>query len=482
MKVQNRALVCDLFCGAGGLSLGFHAAGCAIKTMVDFDETCASTASRNFKMVLGEDTDVLGGPQDGNLDHIDLQDLHSPGELDVLLGGPPCQAFSLAGRAKLIHLRGNFSDDPRNHLYKRFLAALETLRPRCFVMENVAGMMNVHGVNLAEGIAMEMQTCGYRVGYDVLNAARYGVPQFRERIFFVGFRRDLVIDPCLPEATNSARTIRTTDVPAGYGKSDIDQTPLLPGMEDESLHIDAPMQSDSLPAVTVAEAIDDLPVITDHLDGSSRRGGRNFRSVMEYPAPPHSDLARLLREDWPLLGNRPYIFDHCVRRTPRDYETFRLMKHGDRYPQAVKIARRRFEQHLRGLGDKAPIPGTAEYEEEEALFLPPYGRKDDYKNHPDRWRKLYPGEPSWTLPAHLSKDSYSHIHHDSDQARMISVREAARLQSFPDAFQFNGNLGDCFRQIGNAVPPLLAWHIGARILEALGMEFTPAPVACERVF
>jgi DNA (cytosine-5)-methyltransferase 1 len=65
---------------------------------------------------------------------------------------------------------------------------------------------------------------------------------------------------------------------------------------------------------------------------------------------------------------------------------------------------------------------------------------------------------------------------------MISVREAARLQSFPDAFQFEGNLGDCFRQIGNAVPPLLAWHIGARILQALGMEFTPAPVARDRVF
>ncbi|MDE0958789.1 MAG: DNA cytosine methyltransferase [Planctomycetota bacterium] len=479
--IPRRALICDLFCGAGGLSLGFHAAGGAIRTMVDHDAIAASTAHRNLNVVLGEDTTVLGGPQEGDLDQIDLLEFHSPGELDILLGGPPCQAFSLAGRAKLIHLRGNFAEDPRNHLYLRFRDALENLRPRSFVMENVAGMMNVHGVNLAEGIARELAGCGYRVGYNVLNAARYGVPQFRERIFFIGFRRDLEIDPCLPKATHSARTNRTTDIPSGYNQSDLDQTPLLPGMEEQTMHLNAPMRSDPLPAVTVSEALDDLPVIKSHLDGIRRRGQRNFRERMEHRIPPHSDFARLMREDWPLLAGRPYIMDHCVRRTPRDFETFRLMKHGDRYPQAVVIARNRFDSHLDGLGGAAPLPDTPEFEELKARFIPPYGLKNDYKHYPDRWRKLYPEEPSWTLPAHLSKDSYSHIHHDSDQARMISVREAARLQSFPDAFQFDGNLGDCFRQIGNAVPPLLAWHIGARILEALGMSFTPAPNSRDRV-
>ena len=88
----------------------------------------------------------------------------------------------------------------------------------------------------------------------------------------------------------------------------------------------------------------------------------------------------------------------------------------------------------------------------------------------DKWRKLVPDQPSWTVPAHLSKDAYSHIHYDSDQARAISIREAARLQSFPDAFVFSGNMGERFRQVGNAVPPLLAWAVACSVLESLGYE------------
>lgn len=88
----------------------------------------------------------------------------------------------------------------------------------------------------------------------------------------------------------------------------------------------------------------------------------------------------------------------------------------------------------------------------------------------DKWRKLVPDAPSWTVPAHLAKDSYSHIHYDGEQARSISVREAARLQSFPDTFRFSGNLGECFKQIGNAVPSLLSWAIAERLLETLGVD------------
>src|SRR5262245_56099242 len=93
----------------------------------------------------------------------------------------------------------------------------------------------------------------------------------------------------------------------------------------------------------------------------------------------------------------------------------------------------------------------------------------------DKWRTLIPDQPSWTVPAHLSKDAYSHIHHDDRQARAISIREAARLQSFPDAFTFVGNMGDCFRQVGNAVPPLLAWVIAGKILKLLGVDAQVPP-------
>jgi DNA (cytosine-5)-methyltransferase 1 len=90
----------------------------------------------------------------------------------------------------------------------------------------------------------------------------------------------------------------------------------------------------------------------------------------------------------------------------------------------------------------------------------------------DKWRKLIPEKPCWTVTAHLAKDSYSHIHYDGTQKRAISVREAARLQSFPDGFIFTGNMGDCYRQIGNAVPPLMAWSIAATLMQLLGISTT----------
>src|SRR5262249_38370935 len=141
--------------------------------------------------------------------------------------------------------------------------------------------------------------------------------------------------------------------------------------------------------------------------------------------------------------------------------------------EALTIARAIRDEELARLqaAGAAPDPGAPEWEEFEARFVPPYDEHD----FPDKWRKLIPDRPSWTVPAHLAKDSYSHIHYDSAQARMISIREAARLQSFPDAFLFTGNMGDCFRQIGNAVPPLLSWAIAFRLLQLLGESGVPPP-------
>jgi DNA (cytosine-5)-methyltransferase 1 len=114
----------------------------------------------------------------------------------------------------------------------------------------------------------------------------------------------------------------------------------------------------------------------------------------------------------------------------------------------------------------APAPETDAWRDLRSRYVPPY----DHVEFHEKWGKLRPDQPSWTVPAHLGRDSYSHIHHDSAQARMISVREAARLQSFPDGFAFCGNMGDCFRQIGNGVPPLLAWAIADCVLRRLGFD------------
>jgi DNA (cytosine-5)-methyltransferase 1 len=150
------------------------------------------------------------------------------------------------------------------------------------------------------------------------------------------------------------------------------------------------------------------------------------------------------------------------RATPRDFEIFRRMAHGDRYPEAIAVAEALFRERLEDLRaqERIPAPGSAAWQELRRAYIPPY-RNDAFR---DKWAKLHPDRPSWTLTAHLSKDSYSHIHYDSNQARTITIREAARLQSFPDGFDFCGSPGDQFRQVGNAVPPLLARAIAGNLL------------------
>ena len=126
------------------------------------------------------------------------------------------------------------------------------------------------------------------------------------------------------------------------------------------------------------------------------------------------------------------------------------MKPDDKYPQAHAIAEVRYHEAMKDW-KKEGGPAPFRYE-----YVPPYPTEI----FEEKWRKLVPEKPSWTVTAHLSKDTYSHIHYDSSQARAITIREAARIQSFPDAFRFAGNTGDAYRQIGNAVPPLLAKAIG----------------------
>jgi DNA (cytosine-5)-methyltransferase 1 len=126
------------------------------------------------------------------------------------------------------------------------------------------------------------------------------------------------------------------------------------------------------------------------------------------------------------------------------------MRPGDCYPQAVEIAER--------LLANARSSGRNFVSRDE--YVPPY-RLDGFD---EKWRMLDPEEPSWTVTAHLSKDCYSHIHYDVRQSRTITIREAARLQSFPDSFLLSGSMGDRFRQIGNAVPPLLAFALAEHLL------------------
>jgi DNA (cytosine-5)-methyltransferase 1 len=398
---------------------------------------------------------VLAGSEKGDVAHIDLASVGHQLEPEILVGGPPCQGFSRLGRAKLNSLSDDgFEGDPRNELYRRFLEAAAEWKPKVVVMENVAGMLNVKGSNVGDAAARDLARLGYDVAYAVLNAVWYGVPQYRERFFLIGIRKDLRVRPFMPQATHRA------SLPAGYAP--LEHTIRMPFVSPFELGVGS--AESQREAVTVWEALADLPPIREHQTWSRRPHG-SFRKPVRLDRPPHSDFACTMR-GWAGFGHVEEICDHGVRHTPRDYETFRRMKPGDRYPEAYAIMEQRIREEFRRRAESpegAPEPGTPDYTNLVKSIKAPY----PVDMFPDKWRKLIPDAPSWTVPAHLAKDSYSHIHYDSDQARTISVREAARLQSFPDAFAFAGNMGDCFRQIGNAVPPLLAKVIGDHLRHLL---------------
>jgi DNA (cytosine-5)-methyltransferase 1 len=496
--VSNAPIVIDLFSGAGGMSLGFRAAGCTILAGIDKDDAANATFLENFARLQPERSPFVPPPGAGDLLEFDLGGIAGKEKVDILIGGPPCQGFSRIGRAKLASLQEagyrekGFDEDPRNELYKIFLSALRLWKPRAFVMENVPGMQWLRGENVADRVGIDLAESGYRVGYAVLNSVWYGVPQFRERLFFTGIRSDLGGNPVMPSATH-----RAVSIPLGYSSNGtVARSSHLMGYLPIIMHYELAVDQGraKLSATSVHDALDDLPRLHEHLlDRRPPRG--DFRRFLSYQRPAHTPYARLMRS-WLGLGEQTGVFDHVIRRTRRDYETFGRMKPGDRYPQAIAVATARvFERITKAIGqaetcsaimalerlrtefDAARNAGTPfkEWSPELVTFtkdiFPPYP-EDKFV---DKWRKLLPEKPSWTVTAHLGKDSYSHIHYDDTQKRAISVREAARLQSFPDGFKFSGNMGDCYRQIGNAVPPLLAFALAHRLMRSLGYETVSQP-------
>ena len=199
--------------------------------------------------------------------------------------------------------------------------------------------------------------------------------------------------------------------------------------------------------------------------GKLRRGARRFNNLTPYDGQRHiSDFARSMK-GWSGFESGEGVYDHVIRYLPRDYPLFARLKEGDQYPEAHSLALVMFGEELSRLASKGVYvgPGTAEYIRLKNSIVPPYSAI----KFPNKWRKISRDEPVRTIMAHLSKDGYSHIHYDNNQARTISVREAARLQSFPDGFAFVGAMNQAFAQIGNAVPPLVAKAIAAEIMIAL---------------
>lgn len=468
IEAGGKPRVLDLFSGCGGLSLGFSAAGFKIAAAVEFEPSAAESHGRNF-----HDGDVahsvarditLTQPED--LVH-DLQLGKTADAFDVLVGGPPCQAFARVGRPKLREVDEHaeaFKHDPRARLYIEYLRYVEAFAPLAVVVENVPDVLNHGGQNIAEEICEVLAKKGYVCRYTLLNAAFYGVPQMRERMILVAYHRELADKVTFPEPTH------WVDLPPGYEGARSVALKFLDGdlADDAHSYVPAPKASRSLPpAVTAGDALGDLPAIDARKllkSGELRRGARRFDEPIPYGKAPTTAFAKLMRS-WPGFVAPEALSDHVIRYLPRDYALFARMNAGDQYPQAYEHALKMLDEHLEKLAKQGVKvkPGSAQFEAIKASIVPPY----DVNKFPNKWRKMWRDQPARTLMAHLGKDSYSHIHFDSRQARTISVREAARLQSFPDGFSFCGTMNPAFRQIGNAVPPLLAKAIATQIMKTM---------------
>ncbi len=430
--------VLDLFAGAGGISLGFQRAGFHIAASVEMDPLAAATHARNFHHpAVARDITRL---EPGELDL---------GEIDVMVGGPPCQAYARIGRAKLREIADHpaaFKIDPRGNLYLRYLAWVAALRPMALLIENVPDILHYGHHNVAEEIAEALADLGYVARYSLINSAFHGCPQMRDRVFLIAYRSDLAVPVRFPAATRFMR------LPRGYaGTRNVALRHVGPAfMPADSGH-------EGLPGpVTAREAIGDLPPI---LGESVSRGTRRFSTLTRYTDGKLSDYAAMLRS-WPGFEAVEGVRDHVIRALPRDVPIFRAMRPGAEYPEAHATAMGLAEDAATRLGID---PGTAAHARLIAAMVPPY----DVGKFPNRWWKLEADAPVRTLMAHIGKDTYSHIHYDSAQGRTISVREAARLQGFPDGFVFEGTMNPAFRQIGNAVPPLMAAAIAAEMMSAL---------------
>jgi len=354
----------DLFCGAGGLSEGFRQAGVNILVGQDFDEVAGHTFASTHKGAC-----FIGGP----IQNVGVQDLLSRagvkrGEIDVLIGGPPCQGYSVYN-----HQRG--VDDPRANLFREYLRIVSGLNPRWLVMENVTGIQSIADGKIVNEIFTGMRNLGYNVKMQTLKAEEFGVPQERRRVFFIANRENKNIE--FPEPTH------------GVGR---------------------------LPFITVWDAISDLPLIKNGENGEA----------LTYVCRPQNSYQMEMRK-----GGKT-IFNHSPSRLA-----------------PINEARMR---HIPPGGSWRDIPFD---------LLPDGMKRAKRSDHTKRYGRPKKSDLACTILTKCDVHWGAYIHPVQDRA--FTVREAARLQSFPDDFVFSGSRTEQYIQVGNAVPPLL----GRRVAEAI---------------
>ena len=402
MSAKRKYTFIDLFSGCGGLSEGFYRMGFTALAHVEINRWACETLRKRMAYYGYKNINNEVIEKDITSDDIllDIDKAVAGRSVDVIVGGPPCQAYSTAGRVR--DSKG-MASDPRNFLFESYVRILEYYRPKFFVFENVTGLLSakVNGKPILPSI-MKALGAAYKVISDpailVHNTADYGVPQIRKRVIIMGVRKD----------------IDNKDVIDLY--NDVLKTHWNPETESES-------RKGLKKFISVKEAIGDLPPVEPGEDAST--------DTYNYPCD-NAFLKRIGR-----AGIHP-LMDHIARKhNALDRERF-----------AVMIRNRWTFGQLR-----KEMP---QYEHEHARVFD--------NSYVVQWWDL----PSKTILAHIHKDGFQFIHPDGAQTRSFTVREAARIQSFPDDFEFAGSRGEKYKQIGNAVPPLFAEALAKSIKKNLG--------------
>ena len=402
----------DLFAGCGGLTEGFKQTNGAYNLIacVEWDKIAHDTLKHRLKhkwelpdtdeRVLRFDiqrTDELfrgwNDAEYGQSVGLDALVDKYAGSVDVIIGGPPCQAYSVAGRVRDAN---GMRDDYRNYLFEHYIEIVRHYQPKAIVFENVPGMLSAKpgesGEKIADRIQRDFLDAGYVLlddfGKALIDFTEYGVPQNRKRIILFGLRKDL-----FGNDTQQVVNRFYTEVLPKYKTGE---------------------------KATVREAIADLPKLFP-LDEPVRRGAKQSAHTQ---------------------NTDDNVLNHTARyNNKRDVDVFRLLT-----------------QDLES--------GKNEFVSTDALkklYTEVTGKHSNvHKYYVLRW-----DEQSNTIPAHLYKDGLRHIHPDPTQARTITVREAARLQTFPDDFEFISNTAMDFKVIGNAVPPLFSKILAQAILEVI---------------
>ncbi|MGP4106770.1 DNA cytosine methyltransferase [Virgibacillus sp. L01] len=436
--------VVDLFSGCGGLSYGFHLKDLEVLSGVEIDHQACKTASYNLHWKQGNDKEHLCE----DVMTVKAKNLTPNNESPIItIGGPPCQAYSRIGKSKLKSLGEHRYglNDKRAFLYKEFIRLATELDSQAIVMENVPESVNFLEMNIPQTVCEILEERGYNAVWTILNSADFGVPQTRERVFVIAVKEEFGEINHLPEPThiNPLFTSKEKTV-AKYKKF----------TELGNFKLPLTASENSPDWVTVDDALSDLPGLFPSSNTSYVLNKMNTK--MPYQTPPINAYQKIMRA----TGANRYmemIDANSFRKTVRDFRIFEKMKPGEDYRRAHEIATGLFEDACDYY--KIGINNVEKYNKLKKDYIPPY---DTTKFH-SKWKRLHPEKPSHTLVAHLGTDTYSHIH--PYEPRGISVREAARLQSFPDDFTFNVPMGSAFKQIGNAVPPLLSKGVAEAVLK-----------------